>query len=175
MTLIHIYDAPCGRLAIGSNNDNLCICDWISEQSDFDILIRNKIIRYRLNTDINNLQSDILEKAVAQLDEYFTEKRSHFDIPLTLSGTDFQQKVWNCLLTIPYGETTTYKDIAQSIGKPTATRAVARAIGNNRINIFIPCHRVIGSDGSLTGYRGGLKAKEFLLKLENAQTPFLKF
>ena len=101
-----------------------------------------------------------------QLDEYFAGKRKSFDIRLRLVGTDFQHEVWNALLTIPYGTTKSYKDIAQSIGKPQAVRAVAGAIGTNGISILIPCHRVIGSNNSLTGYAGGLEAKKVLLGIE---------
>ncbi|MDY4665563.1 MAG: methylated-DNA--[protein]-cysteine S-methyltransferase, partial [Prevotella sp.] len=101
-----------------------------------------------------------------QLDEYFAGKRKAFDIQLQLTGTDFQNEVWNALLDIPYGATKSYKDIARYIGKPKAVRAVAGAIGANGISILIPCHRVTGSDHSLTGYAGGLEAKKMLLGVE---------
>ena len=110
----------------------------------------------------------MLERAAIQLDEYFAGKRQTFDLPLSFAGTDFQKKVWNALLTIPYGKTISYGEMACMIGMPKAIRAVANANGANAISIFAPCHRVIGSDRSLTGYGGGLDVKEYLLKLEKA-------
>jgi methylated-DNA-[protein]-cysteine S-methyltransferase len=101
-----------------------------------------------------------------RLNEYFTGIRKIFDIPLRPIGTDFQKKVWHALLNIPYGETRSYKEIAISMGNPNSTRAVAGAIGANGISIFIPCHRVIGSNHCLTGFAGGLDAKRRLLELE---------
>lgn len=101
-----------------------------------------------------------------QLDEYFNGTCKVLDAPLLLTGTDFQITVWQALLTIPYGETITYGETARIIGKSSSTRAVANAIGANAISIFVPCHRVIGSNRSLTGYRGGLTAKHYLLSLE---------
>ena len=101
-----------------------------------------------------------------QLDEYFAGGRAEFDIPVQTPGTDFQRRVWDALRTIPAGETRSYADIARLIGRPTAVRAVARANGDNRLAILVPCHRVVGSDGSLTGYGGGLWRKRWLLDLE---------
>ena len=100
------------------------------------------------------------------MDEYFRRERRAFDIPLLFAGTEFQNKVWDMLLQIPYGRTVSYAGMALSLGMPKAVRAVANANGANAISIFAPCHRVIGSDGSLTGYGGGLDAKRFLLELE---------
>lgn len=101
-----------------------------------------------------------------QLDEYFAGKRRQFDVALDMSGTAFQQNIWQILQNIPYGQTTSYKHQAQIYGNPAAVRAVANANGQNRIAILIPCHRVIGCDGSLTGYGGGLARKKYLLELE---------
>ena len=109
----------------------------------------------------------------SQLDEYFAGKRRAFDIPLDLRGTEFQNRCWQELLKIPYGETRSYADIARGIGKPSAVRAVGLANGQNPIAIIVPCHRVIGSDGSLTGYGGGLEVKRRLLELEGAFSPAL--
>jgi methylated-DNA-[protein]-cysteine S-methyltransferase len=103
-----------------------------------------------------------------QLEEYFQHKRQAFDLPLRAEGTDFQRSVWTALQAIPYGSTITYKTLAQQIGQPEAVRAVGRANGSNPIPIVIPCHRVIGADGSLTGFGGGLLLKEQLLDLEGA-------
>ncbi len=103
-----------------------------------------------------------------QLEEYFAGRRRRFDLPLDLQGTDFQKRCWQELLKIPYGETRSYADIARAIGNPAAVRAVGLANGRNPIAIIVPCHRVIGSDGSLTGYGGGLETKRKLLELEGA-------
>ena len=111
--------------------------------------------------------------AVRQLDEYFAGRRRAFDLPLLLAGTDFQVKVWNELLNIPFGETISYGDLAQRIGMPKAVRAVANANGANPLSVFVPCHRVVGSDRSLTGYGGGIEAKRRLLELEGVRLPGL--
>ncbi len=103
-----------------------------------------------------------------QLEEYFAGRRRQFNLPLDLRGTDFQKRCWQELLKIPYGETRSYREIARAIGKPSAVRAAGLANGQNPIAIVVPCHRVIGSDGSLTGYGGGLGIKRKLLELEGA-------
>ena len=109
----------------------------------------------------------VLAVARTQLEEYFAKERRVFDLPLALSGTAFQTRVWNALLEIPYGATASYGDIARRLGLPlTASRAVGLANGSNPVSIVVPCHRVIGADGSLTGYGGGLDRKRFLLDLE---------
>ena len=105
-------------------------------------------------------------RAASELDNYFAGRLSHFDLPLDLRGTPFQRQVWRLLLSIPYGETVSYGDLAHSLGQDNAARAVGGAVGRNPISIVIPCHRVIGSDGSLTGYGGGLPRKRALLDLE---------
>lgn len=107
--------------------------------------------------------------ATRQLNEYFAGDRVEFDLPLAFSGTPFQETVWRALLQIPYGETTTYRELAESIGRPTASRAVGLANGRNPIGIVVPCHRVLGSDGSLTGYAAGVECKRRLLELERAR------
>lgn len=102
-----------------------------------------------------------------QLDEYFAGERTEFSLPLDPSGTEFQQRVWDALRTIPYGQTWSYMELAQTLGNPLAIRAVAAANGKNPISIIVPCHRVVGSDGSLTGFAGGLDRKRFLLEQES--------
>jgi methylated-DNA-[protein]-cysteine S-methyltransferase len=114
--------------------------------------------------------SSVLQEAVAQLNEYFEGKRTHFDCKLNPKGTEFQQKVWKALLEIPYGKTRTYLEQSKILGDVKAIRAVASANGKNPLWIVIPCHRVIGTDGSLTGYAGGLWRKKWLLELENPTT-----
>lgn len=119
--------------------------------------------------DGENLQGDdniYLKNARAQLSEYFSGKRRSFDIPLSLKGTGFQQKVWRELMKIPYGETRSYSSIAEAIGNPRAVRAVGMANNRNPVPIIIPCHRVVGKDGSLVGYAGGLEIKKYLIELE---------
>lgn len=113
-------------------------------------------------------RTDIIAEAGIQLLEYLAGKRKIFDLPLEPAGTDFQKKVWQALLEIPFGETRSYGEIAKIIGNPNAARAVGMANGKNPIPVFIPCHRVIGSGGKLTGYSGGLGLKEYLLNLESA-------
>jgi methylated-DNA-[protein]-cysteine S-methyltransferase len=110
-------------------------------------------------------------EAVDQLDAYFAGERTDFDVDLDLRGTDFQQRVWKALLTIPYGETRSYGEIAEQIGAPGAARAVGLANGHNPIAIIVPCHRVIGANGQLTGYGGGLDRKQTLLGLEQRRAP----
>ena len=160
---IQYFNSSCGLFVLASFGDKLCLCDW----SNNPCAERNKrrIERY-LNASFKIETTSVLEEAKRQLDGYFAGNRKAFTIPLHLVGTDFQQQVWNELLNIPYGATTSYKEIAQNIGKPKAVRAVAGAIGANGISILIPCHRVIVSDKSLTGYAGGLKAKKMLLQIE---------
>ena len=111
-------------------------------------------------------ETSITKETAQQLTEYFAGTRKAFDIPLYMEGTPFQKMVWEALCTIPVGETRTYKDIAQQIGNPKGMRAVGMANNRNPISIIVPCHRVIGANGSLTGYAGGLETKEYLLDLE---------
>jgi methylated-DNA-[protein]-cysteine S-methyltransferase len=113
-------------------------------------------------------ETPLIKKAAQQFGEYFKGKRKTFNLPLTMQGTDFQMKVWNALKKIPYGKTISYGELAAMIGNPKACRAVGMANHNNPIAIIIPCHRVIGHDGSLTGYGGGLELKQKLLELEKA-------
>ncbi|NBD35189.1 MAG: methylated-DNA--[protein]-cysteine S-methyltransferase [Chloroflexi bacterium] len=108
----------------------------------------------------------LLREAQAQLTGYFEGRRAAFDLPLDLRGADFQRAVWEALLTIPYGETCSYGDVAAAIGRPRAARPVGQAVGANPVGVIVPCHRVIGSDGRLTGYGGGLDLKRALLRLE---------
>lgn len=157
------YDAPCGRLVLGAFANRLCLCDWVQGKHREQNEQRLKRI---LSADFRTGSSPLLDAAALQLDEYFAGQRRRFDIPLLLTGTEFQKKVWQALLEIPYGATISYGELASRIGMPHAVRAVANANGANAISIFAPCHRVIGSDNSLTGYAGGLPAKQYLLGLE---------
>ncbi|MFL0268719.1 methylated-DNA--[protein]-cysteine S-methyltransferase [Candidatus Clostridium radicumherbarum] len=116
--------------------------------------------------DVNLAETALLKKAYKELQEYFDGKRQVFDLPLAPEGTEFQKKVWKVLQEIPYGKTYSYKDVAIKVGNEKASRAVGMANNKNPIAIFIPCHRVIGSNGKLVGYAGGLDVKEMLLTLE---------
>lgn len=149
----------------------------VAAASDRHLLLLEFADRRMLPTQFQRLQralgcmfvpgdSPVFDRLRIQLDEYFAGRRAAFDIPLETPGTDFQRGVWDALGTIPAGETRSYADVARLVGRPTAVRAVARANGDNRLAILIPCHRVVGSDGSLTGYGGGLWRKKRLLELE---------
>lgn len=116
--------------------------------------------------------SEVITRTIGQLDEYFAGRRTTFDIPLLLVGTDFQKTVWNELLNIPYGKTISYAGLSQKLGNLKAIRAIASANGANPISILVPCHRVIGSDRKLVGYGGGLPAKKILLDLESSDRLF---
>ena len=118
------------------------------------------------NNYIENQEKNIIKTAEQQLKEYFEGKRKVFNLPLEISGTEFQKKVYDELLKIPYGKTISYKELARRVGNENASRAVGGAVGKNPISIIVPCHRVIGSDGSLTGFGGGLPMKKKLLELE---------
>lgn len=157
------YKSPCGILMLGSFGDKLCLCDWQVEKHRDHVDRRLKRI---LRAEFEEGTSEVIEKAERQLDEFFAGERKAFDVPLLFVGTDFQKKVWNFLLSIPFGKTISYGEMARQIGLPKAVRAVANANGANSISVFAPCHRVIGSDSSLTGYGGGLDAKRLLLELE---------
>jgi methylated-DNA-[protein]-cysteine S-methyltransferase len=133
------------------------------------IVTDEKGISSLIFTDDKGMESQGMESLlVKQLDEYFTGKRKTFDFPLDLKGTDFQKKVWNELITIPFGKTITYKELSLRLGNLKAIRAVGAANGANPVSIIVPCHRVIGSDGSLTGYAGGLWRKKWLLEHESS-------
>lgn len=155
--------SPCGELMLGSFDEKLCMCDW---QDSKRVDNRCDRIKRMLRVEFSEGASTILERAAAELDEYFAGERREFDVPLLFAGSDFQKSVWTALSSIPYGTTVTYGALSRLLGKPGAVRAVANAVGGNALSIFVPCHRVIGCDGSLTGYSGGLEAKRHLLQLE---------
>lgn len=144
-------DSPVGPLLLAVSDRGLLALEFGGDVHDGWVKSAEKIAPY-----------------VRQLQEYFAGERRQFDLPLDLRGTDFQKRCWQALLKIPYGETRSYADIAQAIGNRAAVRAVGLANGQNPIAIIVPCHRVIGSDGSLTGYGGGLATKRKLLELEGA-------
>lgn len=154
------YLSPAGELILGARAGGLCLCDWADG--------KRRAPLYRLGVQFAfEGNSDILDRAAAELDNYFGGTlRGAFSVPLHPNGTPFQQRVWSALTQIPYGSTISYAELAGRIGSPRAVRAVASAIASNPLSIIVPCHRVVGSNGSLTGYAGGLDAKRQLLALE---------
>lgn len=160
---LQTYASPCGELLLGSYADKLCLCDWRAGARHTRVMAR--VQRY-LQAPFTEEPSELTRRAAQELDEFFAKRRQVFDLPLLFAGTDFQQKVWRNLLKIPYGQTLSYRQTANLLGMPEAVRAIANANGANALSIIVPCHRVIGHNGSLTGYGGGLAAKQFLLELE---------
>jgi len=149
--------SPVGELTLVAGDNGLAAILWENDSPD----------RVRLHPLQENRTHPVLLEAERQLTDYFAGKRKQFTVPLDfVLGTDFQKKVWQALVTIPFGETRSYAQIAAQIGSPAAVRAVGAANGKNPLSIIAPCHRVIGSNGKLTGFAGGLKAKAFLLGLE---------
>lgn len=157
------YLSPYGPLWLGAYCDQLCLCEWEVAQRWMKSITR---ISNRLETSYIVGESAFTLQASHLLDDYFARRRTLLDLPLLLCGTPFQQAVWESLRDIPYGQTVTYSQLAQHLNKPRALRAVAHALGANPLSIFLPCHRVVGSNGALTGYSGGLTAKRQLLLLE---------
>ena len=162
------YDSPFGALILGIYQNKLCLCDWLYRKKRKEI---DERIQSALSSEYVEESHDLFAVVSHQLREYFSRDRISFDIPLLFTGTAFQQEVWKALMTIPYGHTISYLELATSLNKKSAIRAIASANGSNSLAIVIPCHRVIGSDGSLTGYAGGLKAKRNLLILEGVKMP----
>lgn len=153
-------DSPIGPLFLAAGGDGLRAIEF-----------RNNRHPVRCGDDWREGDNAILREAHRQLSEYFARRRRTFDLPLAPEGTPFQRRVWTTLATIPYGQTISYAELAARVGRPGAARAVGAANGRNPLPIVLPCHRVIGADGSLTGFGGGLPAKRFLLELEGALPP----
>lgn len=148
--------SPVGELTLVADDRGLAAILWEDDRPG----------RVRLGALIEKADHPVLLETERQLGEYFAGERRTFDVPLSFAGTDFQKRVWAALLAIPFGETRSYGEIAQQLGAPGASRAVGAANGRNPISIIAPCHRVVGSNGKLTGFAGGLDAKAFLLALE---------
>lgn len=148
--------SPVGELTLIASKTGLVAVLWENDDP----------ARVRLGEAQDRADHPILVRTAAQLSEYFAGERRTFDLPLDFHGTDFQKSVWAQLLTIPFGQTRSYGEIAIALGTPTASRAVGAANGRNPISIIAPCHRVVGASGALTGFAGGLSAKAFLLRLE---------
>ena len=145
------YNSLIGFIRIGYNNEGICSLKTCEIE------------------DGENEPSELTERAFGQLEEYFSGKRKVFDLPFKMNGTAFQMKVWQELLKIPYGDTVSYSEIAERIGCPEGARAVGGAVHNNPLWIIVPCHRVVGKNGKLTGYAGGTEMKKTLLELEKTQ------
>ncbi|MCW1913440.1 methylated-DNA--[protein]-cysteine S-methyltransferase [Luteolibacter sp. GHJ8] len=155
-TFYKTMDSPVGTLTLVAEDDALAAILWENDPPE----------RVRLGPMAEKPEHPVLVEAEKQLHAYFAGKLERFTLPLAFKGTDFQKKVWAALTTIPFGETRSYAEIAKQVGSPGAVRAVGAANGKNPISIVAPCHRVIGSNGKLTGFAGGLEAKAFLLRME---------
>lgn len=153
-------ESPVGKLKLVASDDGLVAVLWENDNPR----------RVRLNEFLQKERHPILVEAERQLNEYFAGTRNNFSVPLDVRGTRFQKDVWKALRTIPFGETRSYGQIAKQLGNSRATRAVGGANGRNPLSIIVPCHRVIGSAGQLTGFAGGLNAKTYLLKLEQRRS-----
>lgn len=159
-------DTPLGKMIACANFEGICLLEFIDREG----LEKQKLqLKEDLKTDFIDGENNHLANLEIQLNEYFDKKRTVFELPLVMTGTAFQKNVWGTLLEIPFGKTMTYNELSHKLGEPKAIRAVAGANGANKIAILIPCHRVIGSDGSLTGYAGGIWRKRWLLELESEQ------
>ena len=161
---IQYYKTKYAEFIIGSYNGKLCMLDFRYRKMRKTVDNR---IKKTLNAEFIEKDDELLKETRKQLNEYFDMKRREFDIPILMLGTEFQKSVWKALLKITYGKTASYLELSKIIGKEKAVRAVANANGANSIGIIIPCHRIIGSNGELTGYAGGLALKKRLLELEN--------
>lgn len=157
MIIYRHIESPVGPLLLAADGDALRLIEFHSPRHP-----------YPRAADWEEGDNAVLHTTAVQLREYFDGARQDFDLPLGPRGTEFQRQVWHTLADIPYGQTISYAEMARRVGKPTATRAVGAANGRNPIPIVLPCHRVIGADGSLTGFGGGLPTKQFLLQLEGA-------
>ncbi|MCQ3806852.1 MAG: methylated-DNA--[protein]-cysteine S-methyltransferase [Acidimicrobiaceae bacterium] len=161
MTSTKQLDSPIGRLRLVATDEGL------------SRLLFDQQVGEHPDLAGDSAESDdhpVLATATAQLAEYFAGERREFDIPLDLTGTEFQRAAWSALAGVPFGETRSYRQQAEAIGRPRAVRAIGAANGRNPVPIVLPCHRIVGSDGSLTGYGGGLRIKEYLLNHEQAQS-----
>jgi methylated-DNA-[protein]-cysteine S-methyltransferase len=152
----HWFNSPIGEILLTANDRALTHLA-LKDQKYFP----QQTSEWQAKSDLA-----VIQQAIAQLDEYFQHQRQTFDLPLEPQGTDFQRQVWQQLCQIPFGQTWSYGELAQAIGQPNASRAVGAANGRNPISIIVPCHRVIASNGKLTGYAGGVDRKQWLLKHE---------
>ena len=157
-------ETPIGPLLAGANEDGICLLEFTDRRM---LETQIKILEKRLNAELYSGKSPYFKPLAKQIAEYFSGDRHEFDIPLVTPGTPFQKEVWEAITTVPFGKIRTYKQQSIQINNPKAVRAVGSANGDNRIAIIIPCHRILGNNGALVGYGGGLWRKRFLLELEN--------
>ena len=161
---IHYFKTDLGEIILGSVDDKLCLCDWRYRKMRTAI---DERIQKGLNGYYEEEETSVILETIQQLNEYFAKERKEFDISLQLVGSPFQQNVWTVLKYIPYGKTVSYLELSKKVSDEKAIRAVAAANGANAISIIVPCHRVVGSNGEMTGYAGGIQAKKKLLQLES--------
>lgn len=165
MSLFYTFmDSPVGRLKLVASDKGLAAVLWENDSP-------RRVPLTDLKEDANH---PVLRKAKQQLREYFAGKRRSFSLPLDMQGTPFQKDVWQALLDIPFGETRSYGELARLLGRPSASRAVGAANGRNPLSIVVPCHRVIGTSGKLTGFAGGIETKAHLLDLERGDTALFR-
>jgi methylated-DNA-[protein]-cysteine S-methyltransferase len=162
---IQLLHTDFGELILGSFEGKLCLCDWRYRKNRTAV---DERIQSGLQAEYEESDTEITELAKSQLSEYFQGKRKTFNLPLLMVGTDFQKKVWEELLKIPYGKTKTYTQLSERLHNPLAIRAIASANGANALSIIVPCHRIIGSAGEMVGYAGGVRVKNKLLQLEGS-------
>ena len=184
---LYKYNSPCGELYIAALGNSIILCDWacnkkltknlarLSKAFDIEFImpIRGaaEAIGEAKSKKNSPPSSQIILSAIKELNEYFAGERKEFSLPLTTAGTPFQKAVWRQLADIPYGKTISYSELAASISHPQAIRAAANACAANALSIMLPCHRVVSSNSSSTGYAGGATAKRLLLNLEYSKTP----
>lgn len=159
-------DSPIGAITLATSDKGICFIEFGSVKSTYSSVQRN-LKKLQINGELKNEEAP-LQEVKRQISEYFLAERESFDLPLDLIGTKFQKLVWEQISKIPYGVTKSYKQIALEIGAPKAVRAIGGANNRNPVPIIVPCHRVIGSNGSMVGYGGGLDKKEVLLRLEGS-------
>ncbi|ORU90104.1 MAG: cysteine methyltransferase [Cycloclasticus sp. symbiont of Poecilosclerida sp. M] len=170
MQSIHIQycKTKIGELMFGSYDGQICLMDYRYRRMRTTV---DKRLQTGIEADYIERDDAVIDEAKKQFDEYLKAERRVFELPLLMVGTDFQKKVWNALLALPYGNTLSYLELAERIENKSAVRAVASANGANAMSVIIPCHRIIGSKGELTGYAGGLPVKKRLLNLESTGIP----
>ena len=166
--LIHSteIETPIGKMLACANSDGVCLLEFLDRE---DLSKQQEHLKGFLQAGIIEGENSHLLTLEKQLSEYFEKQRTVFEIPIVLTGTPFQERVWMALQEIPFGKTMTYQSLTNQLGNPKAIRAVAGANGANKMAIIIPCHRVVGSDGSMTGYAGGIWRKQWLLEHESEQ------
>jgi methylated-DNA-[protein]-cysteine S-methyltransferase len=162
---IQYFATGYGELILGSFGDRLCLCDWRYRKNREQV---DRRIQSLLHAEYLEAPNETVSLAIQQLQEYFRAERKSFDVPLLPVGSEFQLKVWEELMKIPYGNTETYLGLANRMRQPLAIRAIASANGANGLSLFVPCHRIIGTNGEMTGYAGGISTKRRLLRLEGS-------